>query len=97
MSYEPEVNDYVTWKNDVEGWVYFKDKQYITIEQSVRPKNPQNYQACSLHKNERVLVLCYKNQWKELQYIKSRPSKHEEKKNTVEIMGESIGSESDEK
>jgi hypothetical protein len=77
MKYDPQVNDYVKWTKGVEGWVYFKDKEYITIEQSVRPKNCENYQACSIHRNERVLVLCYNNEWEQLEYIKSRKSIHE--------------------
>ena len=75
--YVPKVNDYVTWTKGVEGWVYFTDKEYITIEVDVRPKDQINYEACSLHKNERLLVLCYSNQWKELNYIKSRESIYE--------------------
>jgi hypothetical protein len=85
MSYEPQVNDYVQWTKGVEGWVYFKDKEYITIEQSVRPKNNENYLACSIHRNERVLVLCYPNQWKELVYIKSRESVYEEEKERLAL------------
>lgn len=95
--YEPQVNDYVYWNHKVEGWVYFKDQEYITIEVNVRPKNTQNYQACSLHQNERLLVLCYKNQWKELTYVKSRESVYEEEKYNMAIVGESIRTESDEK
>lgn len=75
MNYDPQVNDYVKWNKNIEGWVYFKDKEYITIEISVRPKNIENIQHCSLHKNERVLVLCYRQQWKQLEYVKSRKSK----------------------
>ena len=86
MSYEPQVNDYVQWTKGVEGWVYFKDKEYITIEQSVRPKNNENYLACSIHRNERVLVLCYASQWKELEYIKSRQSVYEEEKELLETI-----------
>ena len=52
MTYEPQVNDYVNWTKGVEGWVYFKGKEYVTIEVSVRPKNSENYQACHLHRNE---------------------------------------------
>ena len=37
MSYTPEVDDYVKWRN-VEGWVYFVDKEYLTIEVGVKPK-----------------------------------------------------------
>ncbi len=72
MSYEPQVDDYVIWKEHIQGWVYFKDKQYLTIEILVRPKNQENYKHCSLHRNERVLVLCYPHQWKELTYVKTR-------------------------
>jgi hypothetical protein len=86
MKYEPKVDDYVIWTKGVEGWIYFKDTLYITIEVSVRPKNCENYQACNLHRNERVLVLCYRNQWKELNYVKSRKSKYE-KKECLEVVG----------
>lgn len=75
--YEPKVNDYVRWKKEVEGWVYFKDHDYITIEQSTRVKNEENYLACTLHKKERLLVLCYRNQWNELEYVKKRESFYE--------------------
>lgn len=95
--YEPQVNDYVIWKNHIEGWVYFKDSQYITIEASVQPKTVENYHACSIHRNNRLLVLCYPEQWNELTYVKSRESVYEEKKKYVEILGESIRGEGDEK
>ena len=40
--YQPEVNDYVKWKvklgQDLEGWVYFKSSDYITIEISTKPR-----------------------------------------------------------
>jgi hypothetical protein len=84
--YEPKVNDYVNWTKGIEGWVYFKNKEYITIEINVRPKDSLNYQACYLHRNERLLVLCYCNQWKELEYVKSRESIHEEQ-NNMEMVG----------
>lgn len=97
MSYEPQVNDYVTWKHHIEGWVYFKGDEYITIEVNVRPKNCENYEACSLHANERLLVLCYNNQWNELTYLHSRESVYEEKKYCVATVDKSIWTESDEK
>jgi hypothetical protein len=87
--YEPEINDYVYWDHRVEGWVYFKGKEYITIEMSVQPKDSENYKACKLHRNDRLLVLCYKNQWSELKYIKSRESIYED----LEIVGKGIGRE----
>lgn len=79
MNYIPEVNDYVIWsQGKIEGWVYFKDKRYITIEVGVKPKDSINLKASSIHRNERVLVLCYKSQWNELVYVRSRKSIYEE-------------------
>lgn len=89
--YEPQVNDYVILDQYVQGWVYFKGKEYITIEMNVKPKNPENYQASSIHANDRLLVLCYINQWKNLKYIKSRQSIYEE---DMETVGKGTGSES---
>lgn len=79
MKYDPQVNDYVIWSNKehVQGWVYFKDKDYLTIETLVTPKHAQSYEDCSLHQNTRVLVLCYRQQWSQLNYVKSRRSPHE--------------------
>lgn len=95
--YEPQINDYVIWNKGIEGWVYFKDKKYITIEVQVRPKHPDDLPNGTHHRNERVLVLCYHNQWKELQYVKSRESIYEEEKQYVETMGESNWGEGNEK
>ena len=43
--YVPKVNDYVIWDKGEygkdEGWVYFCDEEYITIETHVRPKPPE--------------------------------------------------------
>ena len=85
--YEPQINDYVIWKDHVEGWVYFKCEEYITIEMLVRPKDCINYEACCLHRNERLLVVCYHKQWEELTYVRSRESMHEETKNTLALVG----------
>ena len=93
MTYIPKVNDYVIWKNGVEGWVYFKDKEYITIEVSVRPKDDHNYYDCPIHRNERLLVLCFPDQWNELKYLKSTKSVYEEQKNNMEIVGKITGRE----
>ena len=90
-NYEPQVNDYVVWTKGVEGWVYFKDREYITIEYVVRPKDEVNLECCPIHRNERLLVICYNNQWKELQYIKSRQSIYEETENCLAIAGEVPG------
>jgi hypothetical protein len=85
MTYEPQVNDYVKWTKGVEGWIYFKDKEYITIEYSVRPKDEVNLECCPIHKNERLLVICYNEQWKELEYITSRKSIYEETEKCLAI------------
>lgn len=87
--YSPKVNDYVTWKPHIEGWVYFKCKDYIAIEIGVKPKNDENYEACSLHRNDRLMVLCYHDQWHELTYVKTRKSVYEEK-HSMEMVGKSI-------
>lgn len=78
MSYIPEVDDYVIWSKGVEGWVYFKCAEYVTIEVSTALKDPEDYGNCPIHKKTRVLVLCYRSQWKELTYVKTRESKYEE-------------------
>ena len=78
--YEPKINDYVIWQSDkgVEGWVYFKCKDYVTIETAVWKKDDENYAYCSLHRNDRVLVLCYRDSWSELNYVRSRSSVFDE-------------------
>ena len=83
MDYTPIVNDYVKWTKGVEGWVYIKCEEYITIEYNVRPKDELNYRACSIHANERLLVICYNNQWNQLEYVKSRESVYEEEQNCL--------------
>lgn len=72
MSYHPKVDDYVFWKNNIEGWVYFKGKQYITIEALIRPKSEESYADSLIHRNERLLIICFHNQWNELTYSHSR-------------------------
>ena len=82
MPYTPEVDDYVLWKNshtDIEGWVYFKDSEYITIEIGVRCKDEEDIVNCPIHHKTHCLVLCYPQYWKELTYVKSRTDKYDEK------------------
>ena len=72
MSYVPRLNDYVRWKNshtDLEGWVYFVDKEYCTIEIGVKDK-PDD--LVPQHKKTHCLVVCYPQFWHELTYVKSR-------------------------
>lgn len=74
--YKPRLNDYVKWTKGVEGWVYFLDQDYITIETMVIPKDQINIEHCSLHKNHRLLVICYKGQWNELNPVGYRTDKY---------------------
>ena len=73
MKYHPKENDYVKWTDllgkIVEGWVYFIDKEYITIEISVKDK-PDD--LVHFHKKTHCCVLCYPENWHELEYIKNR-------------------------
>lgn len=85
MSYEPQVNHYVKWTKGVDGWIYFKCEEYVTIEYNVRPKDEVNLDCCPIHKNDRLLVICYKEQWYQLEYIKSRESVYEEEENCLAI------------
>ena len=74
-NYQPKVDDYVKWRK-LEGWVYFKCADYITIEIGVREK-PDH--CVNFHKKVHCLVLCYSVYWHEVQYVKSRdPETHVE-------------------
>jgi len=76
--YNPQVDDYVKWKS-IEGWIYFKDSSYLTIETKVYPKHPEDLQHGTYHRNERTLVVCYPEYWKDLTYVRSRKNKYDEK------------------
>ena len=76
-TYTPKLNDYVIWdrgeRGTEEGWVYFVDEEYITIEVGVKPR-PQC--ECSngeqKHKMIHTLLVCHPQYWGELKYVKSR-------------------------
>ena len=89
MSYQPKVNDYVTWKDYVEGWVYFKCDEYITIEILVTPRHSEDIGHTPFHRNDRLLVICYTEEWKELKYVRSRQSMYEEEEKCMEMVGKS--------
>ena len=76
--YLPKVDDYVRWKDSlgrvIEGWVYFSSEYYITIEISVRDKPPCEYTMNEKHKKIHCLVLCFPENYHELEYVKSRSS-----------------------
>ena len=71
ITYTPQVDDYVKWK-EFTGWVYFLCDDYITIEISVKDKCEENIRDCPIHKKTHCLLLCYKENWKDLTYIKHR-------------------------
>lgn len=71
-SYSPRVDDYVKWhQNNLidEGWVYFVGDEYLTIEVSVKDKPDE---LVNMHKKVHCLVVCYKWDWSELEYITNR-------------------------
>ena len=73
MSYIPKVNDYVQWKSN-EGWVYFVDEAYITIEIGTKHKGYDQLINGTRHQKDHILLVCPNYQWKELKYIKRRES-----------------------
>lgn len=80
--YVPKVNDYVRWergKFSVEGWVYFVDQSYITIETGVKCKDPDNINDCPIHQKTHILVVCFPEYYHQLKYIKTRNCVYEEK------------------
>lgn len=79
MTYKPQIDDYVKWKNH-EGWVYFFDYEYITIEIGVTEKDENNIKHCPIHKKTHCLLLCYHSQWKELEYLTNRRNSEDEYK-----------------
>ena len=72
----PRVDDYVRWNRSTgdvdEGWIYFVDDDYITIETAVRDKPNCQYTKIERHKKFHTLVLCHNWYWHELEYIKTR-------------------------
>ena len=73
--YIPQVDDYVIWK-DHEGWVYFFDDLYITIELGIKPKPNCEYTREEKHKYIHTLLLCYRQYWGDLKYKYSRKNKY---------------------
>lgn len=74
-SYSPRVDDYVKWHHNNltdEGWVYFVGNEYLTIEVSVKDKPKCEYTKEEKHKKVHCLVVCYKWDWNELEYITNR-------------------------
>jgi len=76
MSYTPQVDDYVKWTDSLgrvtEGWVYFVDSAYITIEVGVKSKTDENIKDCPLHQKIHILICCLPQDWKDLEYVTNR-------------------------
>ena len=76
MSYIPQVDDYVKWTDSLgrvtEGWVYFVDSAYITIEIGVKDKPYCQYAKEEKHKKIHCLVLCCPENWNQLEYVTNR-------------------------
>ena len=88
MKYIPQVNDYVRWKSDhvdVEGWVYFCDEMYITIETGIKPKPNCQYTKNERHKYIHTLLLCYPIQWNQLEYVHTRKNRYAETLEDMEV------------
>ena len=74
--YSPQVDDYVKWTTSLgnvhEGWVYFFDREYVTIELSVKDKSEQSYKDSPLHRKTHSLLVCQHYYWDQLEYVKHR-------------------------
>lgn len=84
MPYTPKLDDYVKWTDSlgrvVEGWVYFVDSEYITIEIGVKCKDDENIADCPIHKKTHCLIVCYPQYWHGLEYIKNRRGEEDQYK-----------------
>jgi len=72
----PKIDDYVRWTRSTglvdEGWVYFVDDNYITIEVGIKDKPNCQYTKEERHKKIHTLIVCHNWYWHEIEYIKSR-------------------------
>ena len=83
-----------------EGWVYYKGtpdnnesrvknkwvatSNYITIEIATKPR-PQCNVSTFLHKRIHVCLCCYEDNWNELEFIRRRISKQDDRDPDAEI------------
>jgi hypothetical protein len=72
-TYTPQLDDYVKWKG-IEGWVYFVDPEYITIEVGTKEKIDN---LVPMHKKHHILIVCHHWCWNEVKYIKNRRNEGE--------------------
>ena len=79
--YVPKLHDYVIWHHQtapLEGWIYFADELYISIEIGVKDKPNCVYSKGSKHCKIHTLVVCHSFNWHQLQYVKSRRDFHDD-------------------
>jgi len=82
MTYQPKIDDYVKFRG-AEGWVYFLDEEeYLTIEIGVKPKSDD---LVPMHKKHHCLMVCYRYNWNELEYVHSRRYKNASNLDDMEI------------
>ena len=76
-NFKPKLNDYVKWKNE-EGWIYFVDEEYISIELGTKYKSKESFDntRTRLHKKHHILLVCPSWCWDELEYVRKRISKY---------------------
>jgi hypothetical protein len=84
MTYIPKIDDYVKWRN-VEGWVYYVDEEYITIEISVKDKGEESIKDMPLHRKVHCLMVCYRYHWNEIKYIHTRRYKNATNLDDMEV------------
>jgi len=84
MTYSPQIDDYVRWK-EFSGWVYFVDDLYITIELGIKPKPNCEYTKNEKHKYIHTLLLCHQPYWKDLEYVHTRKNKYGKTLEDMEI------------
>ena len=69
--YVPKLDDYVEIDH-MKGWVYCVLDEYFTLEIMVRKKSQESYQDSDIHRNDRCLVVVYREDWNRVKYLKSR-------------------------
>ena len=73
--YVPKLHEYVRWhqtRGTHEGWVYFVDEEYISIELGVIDKPTCNLTSHHKHRKNHILLVCQNLYWNQLEYVKSR-------------------------
>ena len=73
--YVAKLHDYVKWHHyhmKHEGWIYFCDEEYVSIELGVSEKKMCELTSHHKHRKNHTLLVCHNYYWHQLEYIKSR-------------------------